>query len=384
MKIAFVYDSLYPFSKGGGERRIYEIGRRLANRGHEVELLGMKWWEGSDTYVSDGLTYRALGPLRFRYLRSGRGSIMQALGFGANSWRLLAAGNYDIIDCGQWPYFHFLPARVHTWLRDSKLVVSWYEVWGNHWYEYLGFRGFAGLAIERAFCKVPDLLIAVSEQTRTDLLSSGVSEDKVETIPNGIDFTEITAVAPGELRFDVVCCGRLKNHKNLNVLLDALAIAKKSRPGISACLIGDGPEKCRLEAQAHELGLTQNVKFTGSLEEFDDVIRLMKGSKLFVNPSTKEGGGSITLFEANACGLPVIAVKSPNGIDASLIAEGKNGFFVESLSAELIAKKILELLEDEARRASMSNESVAMASGFDWEEITRHHEELYARACSQA
>lgn len=377
VRIAYVYDVLYPFWKGGGERRIYEVARRLSQRGHRVELFGMKCWEGPSTIESDGLSYRALSPSVQLFHNNGRRSIKQALVFGAHSWRLLAAERFDVIDCGQWPYFHFLPARVHSWFRSSSFVVSWYEVWGTHWFDYLGKPGMAGLAVERMFCRIPDRLIAVSEQTRSDLLAAGVRKENVTAIPNGIDYGGIRSVAPDERRCDIVCCGRLKNHKNVDVLLRALAILRQSKPEIRAFIVGDGPAREDLVRLARDLNLQNSVTFTGALDDFDDVVRIMKGAKIFINASTKEGGGSITLFEANACGLPVIAVRCPNGIDPSLIAEGENGFFVDQLSPELIAAKAGYLLDNPSLLAAISDKAMRMAARYDWEVITNEHEVLY-------
>jgi len=381
VRIAYVYDVLYPFWKGGGERRIYEVARRLSQRGHTVELFGMKCWKGPSTVQSDGLAYRALSPAIELFHNHGRRSIAQAFVFGAHSWRLLKAGRFDVIDCGQWPYFHFLPARIHSWFSASSFVVSWYEVWGGHWFDYLGKPGIAGLAVEKMFCRIPDRLIAVSEQTRTDLLAAGVRQENVTAIPNGIDYLGIRSVVPDGPRCDIVCCGRLKNHKNVDVLLRAIAILKQSKPHIRAFVVGDGPAREQLLQLARDLNLQDNVTFTGALDDFDDVVRIMKGAKVFINASTKEGGGSITLFEANACGLPVIAVRCPNGIDPGLIVEGGNGFFVDQLSPELLAAKAGYLLDNPALLSSISSQAMGMAARYDWEVIANEHEMFYQDLC---
>ncbi|MDR3413927.1 MAG: glycosyltransferase family 4 protein [Formivibrio sp.] len=382
MKIAFVYDAVYPFSKGGGERRIYEIATRLSQRGHEVHIFGMKQWEGGRNIQKDGLHYHGLCGSLELYHSSGRRSIREAILFGLYSMRLLGSEKFDIVDCGQWPYFHLLPVRLYAWLRSVKMVVSWYEVWGSHWYKYLGAFGAFGLAVEKLFCRIPDKLIAVSEMTRCDLLTLGVRSDRVIMVANGIDYAHIRSIqAVEERRYDVVCTGRLKNHKNVEVLLRAIAIAKQALPNISVLIIGEGPERADLERLTQELGLTENVTFTGGLADFDDVLRLMKSARLFVNASTKEGGGSITLFEANACGLPVIAVRSPCGIDPSLIIEGKNGYMVDDLNGNLISDKIVELLQNPDLLRHNSEAAIVSAAQFDWQEITNLHEKIYLNVC---
>jgi hypothetical protein len=55
MKIALVYDAVYPWIKGGAEKRIYELGKRLAEKGHNVHVFGIKWWDGTDVIMNDGI-----------------------------------------------------------------------------------------------------------------------------------------------------------------------------------------------------------------------------------------------------------------------------------------------------------------------------------------
>jgi glycosyltransferase involved in cell wall biosynthesis len=379
MKIAYVYDAVYPFVKGGGERRIYEVARRLSQRGHGVFLLGMKYWDGPPSFRDNGIHYRSLGKPLAAYHPSGRRSIPEALGFGAYAWRMLAGDRYDVIDCGQWPYFHLLPAKAYSLLRRIPFIVTWYEVWRRHWLEYLGRPGIFGMAVEKTFWRLPHQLIAVSEITRSDLLELGANPQRVATIPNGIDYSRIQVVDQGPVKTDLAYCGRLKGHKNVHLLIQAVAALKRSLPEISAVIIGDGPEAAALRKLAGELGVAENIRFTGALEDFDEVIRWLKASRVFVNPSTKEGGGSITLFEANACGLPVIAVRCPNGIDPSLIREEANGYFVEP-DPERIAERALELLRAPARLAGSAGVCREMASGYDWEVVTSQYEQVYQQA----
>lgn len=376
MKIAYVYDAIYPFVKGGGERRIYEVARRLSHRGHEVFILGTKYWDGPTSFRDNGIRYRSLGKPFAPYHPSGRRSISQALGFGAFAWRMLVDVHYDVIDCGQWPYFHLLPAKAYSFLRRTPFIVTWYEIWGRHWLEYLGRLGVLGMAVEKTFCRLPQKIVAVSELTRTDLLDLGMHPNRVAMIPNGIDYRHIQSIGQGHTRTDLAYVGRLKGHKNVHLLIQALALLKRFIPDISAVVIGDGPESGALRNLASQLGVEENIVFTGALDDFDEVIRWLKASKMFVNPSTKEGGGSITLFEANACGLPVIAAKCPHGIDPGLIREGENGYFVEP-DPEPIVKMALTLLRHPNRLAMNSVASSHMAAAYDWEIVASQYERVY-------
>jgi glycosyltransferase involved in cell wall biosynthesis len=379
MKIGFVYDAVYPWVKGGAERLFYEVGRRLVKRGHEVHWWGMKSWTGTDTIENEGMLCHSLGPAVPMYHRSGRRSITEALAFGLYGLRMLGAQKLDVVDCGQFPYFHLLPLRARCWLGGTPMVVSWYEVWGDHWYEYLGRPGFIGKAVERTFTRIPDHIVAVSEQTRRDILGLGAPESKVELIPLGIDFRAIKQVAPSDHPHDIVYIGRLKKHKNVDALITAVALLKRSIPAVSAGIIGDGPEMENLRSRARALGVENNVTFYGAIERFEDAAAIMKAAAVFMHPSTKEGGGSITLFEANACGLPVIAVRCPNGIDPSLIEERRNGAWVESLSPETLAAAAESLLKDRAALDALKRDSIGFAKQFDWDIITARYEDTYRR-----
>jgi glycosyltransferase involved in cell wall biosynthesis len=378
MRIAYVYDSVYPFVKGGGERRIYEVASRLSHRGHEISILGMKCWDGPRSFRDNGLYYRAISRRINPFHRSGRRSISQALGFGASAWQMLGHGHYDVVDCGQWPYFHLLAAKAYSIFRRTTFIVAWYEVWKDHWLEYLGKLGVCGMVAERAFCRLPDRIVAVSEMTRRELVDLGTDRERVTVIPLGIDVGRIQSVPAGPVATDLAYCGRLKNHKNVHLLIEAIALLKRSHRGISAVIIGDGPESAALRRLAAQLGVDENIIFTGALDDFDEVIGWLKASKIFLNPSTKEGGGSITLFEANACGLPVVAVRCPHGIDPLLIREGENGYFVEP-SPERIAGMAMLLLNNPCRLSANSAVSKEMAGNYDWDIIASQYEQLYER-----
>jgi len=131
-----------------------------------------------------------------------------------------------------------------------------------------------------------------------------------------------------------------------------------------------------LKRLAKKLALSRNVKFFGFVEEFDEVAALMKSSKIFVIPSTQEGGASIVTLEANACGLPVIAVNHPLGIDKRLIRNGLNGFFA-GFSPESLAERIRSLLQDEELRRKMGRNATEFAKGYDWDKIVEILEKVY-------
>jgi len=368
MKIAYIYDAVYPYVKGGVEKRIYEISKRLAEKGHEVHWFGIKWWDGDDAKDQNKVCLHGVCEPKELYVE-GRRSIKEALYF---AWKLLfrLKRNFDIIDCQEFPYFPCFSAKFNSLFKRTLLVITWHEVWGNYWYEYLGKKGFFGKTVEKLTTKLTSRNVAVSERTKKELERFGVREE-IEVIPNGIDFWDIQNVRASEEESDVIFVGRLMKEKNVDVLIKAISLVKKEVPDIKCIIIGDGPERRRLENLANDFKINKNIKFTGFLEDYDEVISYEKSSKVFVLPSIREGFGIVAL-EANACGLPVVTVNHRMNAACDFISNG-NGFTCK-FSEEDVAEKILTALD---RRKNMARKCIEKAKMYDWDKISSLVESFY-------
>jgi len=368
MKIAYVYDAVYPWIKGGAEKRIHEIAKRLVERGHEVHLFGIKWWDGERDIAVDGVYLHGIGKWDNLYV-NGRRSIKEGLYFGIKTLTGLK-GDFDLIDCQEFPYFSCFSAKMRSLLNKSKLVITWHEVWGDYWFEYLGKKGIFGWSVEKLTTKLTEGNVAVSERTKEDLERIGVKGD-VQVIPNGIDFGEIEKIRASEKESDIIFAGRLIKEKNVDILIKAVELVKKEIFDVKCIIIGDGPEKSELEKLATDLGLGGNVTFTGFLEDYKDVISCMKSSKVFVLPSTREGFGIVAL-EANASGLPVVTVNHEKNAACDFI-NNENGFIC-ALSERDIAKKILVAID---KKEDMGRKCIESAMRYDWDRMADLTEEVY-------
>ncbi|HIH71972.1 MAG: Glycosyltransferase, family 1 [Thermococcales archaeon 44_46] len=363
MRIAYIYDAVYPFVKGGVERRIYEVGKRLAKK-HEVHWFSLDW-----NGELEEMQLRKVG--RWNHLYSGnRRSIGEAIYF-AKKLLLKFEGNYDIIDCQEFPYLPCFSAKVHSVLRRTPLIVTWHEVWNEYWHEYLGKLGRVGQKVEILASRLSSYNISVSRLTQKGLLELGVYST---VIPNGIDFNEIRAVPPSKEKYDIIFAGRLIKEKNVELLIRAVKLLKAEMPDVRVLIIGDGPQRERLEKLVREFGLTENVYFRGFLDEHEKLISYVKSSKVFVLPSIREGFG-ITALEANASGIPVVTVISPLNAVKDLVIPGYNGFLAFSTPNSL-ANSILEglLYYKKLKKNCINN-----AKGYDWDNIARLTENFYER-----
>ena len=379
MKIAYIYDAVYPWIKGGAEKRIYEIGKRLADKGHEVHWYGIGWWfdgNNSRTIDHDGIILHGVCEPMQLYV-DGRRSIKEAIYFAEKLLPKLVKERFDVIDCQEFPYFPCFTAKVYSLFRRSRLVITWLEVWDSYWKDYLGYvKGLAGQIVEKIVSKLPDSIITISKMVMNDLISLlnvKIDQTKIAIVPDGIDFSKIHNVRPLEdVEYDVIYVGRLIGHKNVDVLINAIRILKNEIPDIRCCIIGDGPERKNLQMLSHNFGLDGNIEFVGFLERDVDVYSYMKSSKVFVLPSTREGAGLVTL-EANACGLPAITVRHKNNAAIEVIEDGKNGFVCE-LDPISLAESIKIALEN---ANSMRKGCIEFARRYDWCEISKLTEKFY-------
>jgi len=369
MKIAFVYDVIYPYVKGGVEKRVWELAVRLTGRGHEVHIFGMKYWNGDDILIREGIILHGVCPARPLYT-GGKRTLGEAINFGLRLIFPLGKGRFDIIDCQQFPFFSCLSAKFISLIRRTPLVITWHEVWGDYWYTYLRRGGAIGKYIERLVARLTPYMIAVSRIT-SEQLTPLSGRKTIMIIPNGVDQSRISAIPPAADRSDIIFAGRLMREKHADQLVRAFALLSKKQPAIRLLIIGNGPERETLLGLIREKGLLDRVSIRDFEERHEDLIARMKSSCVFVLPSTREGFG-ITALEALACGLPVVTVDHPANAVRELITE-KTGF-LSSPSAEDLADKIREAL---AHNEEMREACLSTAAAFDWDRIAVECEEYY-------
>ncbi len=375
MKIAFVYDAIYPWVKGGAEMRIHELGKRLSTRGYEIHIFGIKWWEGEDTIKYEGMTLHGVCKARSLYV-NGRRSISEALVFAVKLFPVLRKEKFDLIDVSVFPYFSCFTVKAISFLKKTPSVFTWHEVWNDYWYEYLGKnKGFFGMIIEKMVSKVSGNNIAVSDWTKKRLETLGTPEKKIAVIPNGIDLKRISDIEPegdwasaeAEKKiYDVIFAGRLIKEKNVDVLIKALALLKPTFPKIKCCVVGDGPEKNSLVELSKKMRVYENIEFAG-FQEYRELIGKIKASKMLVLPSSREGFGMVVI-EAFACGVPVATVNEKYNAAQSLVEDGLDGFIVV-LGDREIAESIKKVIKKEVSYNKFSNIVLRKAGEYDWEKI---------------
>lgn len=158
---------------------------------------------------------------------------------------------------------------------------------------------------------------------------------------------------------EILYAGRLIREKGLYELLDALA-AVRERRACHLTMAGEGPELEQLRVRASQLGIGDDISFTGHLVE-DDLAQLYRSADVFVLPSYSEGLPTV-LLEAMSYGLPIVTTRIRGAADH--LAEGENALFVPVRSADAIAEALERLLDDAALRAKMRENNLLKAQDF--------------------
>jgi glycosyltransferase involved in cell wall biosynthesis len=361
--VALVTDAIYPYFRGGKELRYHEIAQRLARRA-DVHVCTMRWWTGPAELRDGPVTFRGVSRLHAMYSGERR-SYREAFLFAFACLRLLWF-RFDVVEADQFPNFHIFTLRVVTWLKRKPLTVTWHEVWGpTYWREYLGWLGRVGWLVEWLAIRVPDQLIAASPQTADRLRQILGDRASIAVVPNGIDLAGIRDSYPDSARVDLVTVGRLLPHKNVDMLLECVALLHADGLPVTCRVIGDGPQRTALHTRAKDLGIAHAVDFRHDVWEQKDVYALMKAARVAVFPTAREGFG-IAVLEAIACCLPVVTTAAPDNLARHLVARSASGVVCDP-SVSAIAAAVRRVLAEENESADRPAAQEAWLAEHGWD-----------------
>jgi len=173
----------------------------------------------------------------------------------------------------------------------------------------------------------------------------------------------------------VVCVTRLYAHKRTDELLRAIPrVLAASQRALRFVIVGDGPDRRKLERLARRLGIAATTSFTGALSR-PEVARILERSHVFVLPNPDEAFG-IAALEARALGLPVIARSASGARD--LVSHLRDGLLCDTVDD--MARAITRLCDDDVLRAALARQAPVGLDAFGWPAALDRHLAIYQQA----
>lgn len=201
-----------------------------------------------------------------------------------------------------------------------------------------------------------------------------IPEEKIPTVVNGIDTARFKVTIPYAHRaaspFTVVSTGRMEEQKRQDLMLDAFAEFHKQYPDSRLCLLGDGPLRPMLEAQIESLGLWDAVELPGIVSNVEEYL---SRANLFLLTSDFEGL-PLSVLEAMACGLPVVATKAGGTVD---IVPPETGILTEMGDREALTHALCKLAGDPSLCAAMSIAAATEAKRYDISVCVKGYADLF-------
>lgn len=232
-------------------------------------------------------------------------------------------------------------------------------------------------ALDRVLGARYDTVIAVSEEVRAHLVGRyGWPPSKVVTIRNGWEGTPGRRREPDEPT--IVCTANFRPEKGHVHLLRAFRQVRAEITNARLVLVGDGPLRGALEAEARTLGIEAAVSFEGSVP---DVWGYLSAAHVFALPSLSEPLG-IAVMEAMAAGLPVVASRTGGLVE--LVTEGRTGFLIPPRDEAALATRISGLLVDRSLREELGIRAREAASAWKMDATVDAYFDLYDRHLGRA
>ncbi len=194
-----------------------------------------------------------------------------------------------------------------------------------------------------------DAVIAISKPVALHLNGDfGIDQNKIHLIANGIDLSRFVVTTQSKRRdmrikwnidggVVIGTIARLSDVKGISVLIKAMPLVLKEMPSATLMIVGQGPEEANLRQLTQDLSLKAQVRFENTVDQTQDLLPVFD---VFVMPSLMEGLG-LSVMEAQACGIPVVASRVGGLVD--LIKDRESGHLVAPNDPAALAQRLIEV-----------------------------------------
>lgn len=378
MKIA-LYNLTTTTKVGGVESFVWDLSRELVQRGHAVTIIGGIGTRREHIPGVRVITYPFVSRhfwQRFPVLNRAyaEAKLLERLTFAIPALPELLRGGYDIVHL-QKPY-DMAPALLARVLGGPRVILGCH---GEDFYR--GDRWLARLVDGAVSCSAFNALtVAARYGIKPTVIYNGF-DPELFCPPDGVIEPPVSlhSTAPVDIaidtRYTLLYVGRLMPWKGVDIAIQALVYI----PDATLLVAGAGQEETALRQLATHLGVQQRVRFLGTVPR-TALPHLYRTVDLLLATSFASETFGISLVEAQACGLPVVAARF--GGFPEVVDEGRTGLLVPPRDVHALAHAVMTLLNDPPQRAAMSAAAPAWAAQFIWPAVVDRVEAAYRAICS--
>lgn len=230
-----------------------------------------------------------------------------------------------------------------------------------------------------------DAVTSVSQSLKNDTYKNFDIKNEIEVIPNFIDLRRFNkqrrdhfrrAIAPNNERLVV----HASNFRPVKRVSDVIEVFQKinSRIPSKLLLIGDGPDRSRIEKEVRECSFGENISFLGKMDVVEEILSICD---LFILPSESESFG-LAALEAMACQVPVISTNT--GGLPEVIVNGFCGYMSNVGDTDEMSKNAIHILEDDDRLLKFKQNALTQAKKFEINNILPLYENLYQKVIADS
>jgi glycosyltransferase involved in cell wall biosynthesis len=362
MRIAIVYDCLYPNTVGGAERWLRVLAEDLTD-GNEVTYVTRRQWGRGDEPRIAGVRVIAVSPGTSLYTRRGRRRLVTPFLFAGGVFFhfLRHRRAYDTVHCVSYPFLPLIALRLAlAGRRGTRVFCEWIEcLTPDYWRSYGGLiGGTAGRIVQGLCLRLTPAALVFSDLNESRVRESGFDGTlhRLTGLWAGSPQNGDRPPAAGPVAAEPLALffGRHMPDKQVTALPGAIAAARRSDPRIRAVIAGDGPERLRLLEEIERLGLGDVIEAPGFVERLE-LESLLARASCVVSPSIRDGHG-MAVVEAAAAGVPVVVCDHPDNAATEHVIEGVNGAVAPSAAPEDLAAAILKVIDGgaELRRRTVT------------------------------
>jgi glycosyltransferase involved in cell wall biosynthesis len=337
---------------GGAEVATYEIAKRWVKWGHEVTWFSSKFKNCKEKEVIDGL----------KLIRQGSPFTVHLKAF--LYYRKHFKNKFDLVI----DQVHGIPFFTPFYVKEPKIAYI-HELAGKIWFfewplpiALIGY--FSDLFTFRIFYRKVKFVTG-SLATQKDLLSVGISKNRIKVINYGISKNKISSKIKKEKDPTVIFLGRLYRSKRVEDIINAVKLLVKKYPKIHFWIVGKGKNSYtnNLINLVNDLKIDKNVTFYGFVDE-NQKYELLQKAWTLVMTSLKEGWG-LTITEAAVMKTPAVVYNTGGLKDA--VINNKTGIICQKNTPYDLAKNIDQLFKNSKFRKSLGENAQVFAKKFSWE-----------------